>query len=72
VLPTEGIGLACEAPSSLITVVVGDVCQGKGSFLGRCYWLEVLSFFIPIHGISHSEMGSYQAVLTPLHGHDVI
>jgi hypothetical protein len=53
-------------------VMVGDVCQGKGSFSGLCYRLEVLSFLVPAHVISHSKMGSYQAVLTPWQGHDVI
>jgi hypothetical protein len=38
-----GTGLACEVLSGLLTVVVGDVCRGKGSFQGCCYWLEVLS-----------------------------
>jgi hypothetical protein len=58
-------GLACEAPSGLVVVLVSDVCRGKGSFPGHCYWLEVLSTLVPAHGISHSKMGSYQAVLTP-------
>jgi hypothetical protein len=53
-------------------MVVSDVSRGKGSFLGRFYWLEVLSSSIPAHGISHSKMGSYQAMLTPWQGHDVI
>jgi hypothetical protein len=63
--PTEGTRLACEAPSGLVAVVVGDVCRGKGSFSGHCYWQKVLSCLVPAHGISHSKMGSYQAVLTP-------
>jgi hypothetical protein len=39
------------APSGLVVVMVGDVCRGKGSFPGRCYWLEVLSTSVPAHGI---------------------
>jgi hypothetical protein len=31
--PTEGIGLAWEAISSLVAVMASDVCQGRGSFL---------------------------------------
>jgi hypothetical protein len=31
--PTEGIGVAWEAISSLVAVMVSDVCQGTGSFL---------------------------------------
>jgi hypothetical protein len=69
---TEGTGLACEAPSSLVTVVVGDVCQGKRSFPGHCYWLEVFSSSVPVHRILHSKMGCYQAVHTHLQGHDVV
>jgi hypothetical protein len=65
-LPTEGTGLASEAPSSFVTVMVGDVCRGKGSFPGHCYWLKALSSSVPAHGILYSKMGSYQAVLTPL------
>jgi hypothetical protein len=70
--PTEGTRLACKATSGLVAVVVSRVCQGKGSFPGHCYWLEVLSSSVPTHGISHSKMGSYKVVLTPLQGHDVI
>jgi hypothetical protein len=66
------MGLACEAPSGLVAVVVGDVCRGKGSFPGCCYWLEDLSSSVHAHGISHSKMGSYQTVLTPWQGRDVI
>jgi hypothetical protein len=52
--------------------MVEDVCRGKGSFLGHCCWLEVLSSLVLAHEISHSKMGSYQVVLTPWQGHDVI
>jgi hypothetical protein len=45
--------------------MVGDVYQGKGSFLGCCYWLEILSSLVPPHVIPHSKIGSYQAVLSP-------
>jgi hypothetical protein len=31
-----------------------------------------LSSLVPFRGISHSKMGSYQAVFTPWQGHDVI
>jgi hypothetical protein len=51
--------------SGHVEVVISDVCQGKGSFPGRCYRLEVLSALVPVHGISHSKMGSYQAVINP-------
>jgi hypothetical protein len=68
----RGAGLACEVSSSLVAVVVGDVCRGKGSFSGCCYRLDVLSSLVPVHGILHSKMGSYQAVITPRQGHDVI
>jgi hypothetical protein len=53
----KGTGLACEA--RLVAVVVSDICRRKGSFSGRCYWLEVLSSSVPAHGISYSKMGSY-------------
>jgi hypothetical protein len=56
--PIEGVGLACEALSGLVSVVVNNVCWGKGSFPRRCYRLEVLSLLVPAHGISHSKMGS--------------
>jgi hypothetical protein len=59
------MGLAGEAPSGLVAMTVGDVCRGKGNFPGCCYWLEVLSSLVPTRGISHSKMGSYQAVLPP-------
>jgi hypothetical protein len=61
-----------EASSGLVMVMVCDVCQGKGSFPGRCYPLEVLSSLVPVHRILHSKMGSYQAVITPRQGHDAI
>jgi hypothetical protein len=67
----RGWGLP-EAPSGLVALVVSDVCRGKGSFLGHCYWLEVLSSLVPVHGISHSKMGSYQAAIILRQGHDVI
>jgi hypothetical protein len=70
--PIEGTGLACEAPSGLVAMMVSDVCRGKGRFSGRCYRLEVLSSLVPVHGISHSKMGSYQAMITPWQGHNVI
>jgi hypothetical protein len=53
-------------------VMVSDVCQGKGSFLGHCYRLKALSSLVRVLGISHIKMGSYQAVVTPWQGHDVI
>jgi hypothetical protein len=31
-----------------------------------------LSSMVPVHGISHSKMGSYQVQITPWQGHDVI
>jgi hypothetical protein len=71
-MPTEGIGLASEALSGLVIEMVDDVCWGKGIFPGRCCWLEVLSPSVSAHGILHSKMGSYQAVLTPWQGHDAI
>jgi hypothetical protein len=71
-VPTKGTGLACEALSGLVVVMVGDVCRVKGSFPGCRYRLEVLSSLVHVHGISHSKMNSYQAVITPWQGHDVI
>jgi hypothetical protein len=53
-------------------MVVSDVYRGKGSFPEHCYCLEALSFLVPTHGISYSKMSSYQVVLTPWQGHDVI
>jgi hypothetical protein len=38
---------------------------GKEASRGSHYQLEVLSSLVPIHGISRSKMGSYQAVITP-------
>jgi hypothetical protein len=46
--------------------------EGREASRGIIYWLEVLSSLVPAHGISHSKMGSYYAVLTPWQGHDVI
>jgi hypothetical protein len=38
---------------------------GREVSRGIVYWQEVLSSSVPTHGISHSKIGSYRAVLTP-------
>jgi hypothetical protein len=48
----RGHGLP-KTPSGLVTTMVGGVCRGKESFLGRHYLLEDLSSSIPVYGISH-------------------
>jgi hypothetical protein len=55
----------CKGPFGFVTVIVGCVCRGKGSFPGCCYLMEDLSSLLPVYGILHIVKGFYQAVLIP-------
>jgi hypothetical protein len=55
-LPAVGAGPTCKMSSSLVMVMVGDVCQGKGSFPGRPYLVEELSSSVA-YGILHIANG---------------
>jgi hypothetical protein len=43
--------------SSLVVVMVGDVCWEKGSFLGSHYLVEDLSYVVSVYGILHIVNG---------------
>jgi hypothetical protein len=45
--------------SGLLAVIVGGVCQGKGSFRGHHYLMEDLSSSILVDGILHIVNGFY-------------
>jgi hypothetical protein len=49
----EGVGPTCKTSSSLVVVMIGNVCRGKGSFSGHRYLMEDLSPSVPAYGILH-------------------
>jgi hypothetical protein len=51
-----------ESPDMILG---GERLLPQGWFCHSCYRLQILSSLVPIHGISHSKMGSYLAVIPP-------